>query len=162
MKANTLKILGFCLAPVAVLTLTACGGAETPDAQTTPINSAPAATKTAATQTAAAVAVDPMARGAKLYKRCQSCHSLEQGGRHKVGPNLWAIYGAVPGSKEGFKYSAAMSSMDIVWNDETLSGYLENPRKYLPGGKMAFAGLRKAEDRDAILAYIKAQTTPAP
>lgn len=157
MKAKSLKIFSFYITFAAIFIVSACSGADAPMANTAPLSSAPTPT-----QTAAAAPVDPMVRGAKLYKRCQSCHSLEQGGRHKVGPNLWAIYGAVPGSKDGFKYSDAMTSMEGVWDEETLSGYLENPRKYLPGGKMAFAGLRKAEDRAALLAYVKAQTTPAP
>jgi len=77
-----------------------------------------------------------------------------------VGPNLWGLYDSVAGKREGFKYSNAMAEMTIKWDDESLSGYIENPRKFLPGGKMAFAGLRKAEDRAALLAYLKAETSP--
>lgn len=159
MKINTLKMLALCIASAAILGLSACGGAETSAPSSAPA-AAPQTSSQATPKAVTVAAADPMARGAKLFKRCQSCHSLEEGGRHKVGPNLWAIYGSSPASKEGFKYSDAMIALDIVWNDETLSGYLENPRKYLPGGKMAFAGLRKAEDRAALLAYIKAETTP--
>lgn len=137
-------------------TLAACGGANDSSAPTqsqqSPVNT-PAAQQVAAT-------VDPLARGAKLYKRCASCHSLEQDGRHKVGPNMWDLYGSTAGMKEGFAYSKAMKESDIVWNDETLNAYIENPKKYMPGNRMSYVGLRKAEDRNAVLAYIKAETTP--
>ena len=53
-----------------------------------------------------------------------------------------------------------MKESGVIWTDETLSAYIENPRKYMPGNRMSYAGLRKAEDRAAVLAYIKAQTTP--
>jgi cytochrome c len=101
-----------------------------------------------------------MARGAKLYKRCVSCHTLKEGERHKVGPNLWAVYGATAGEKEGFAYSKAMKASGLVWDDETLSGYIENPRKYMPGNRMTYAGLRKEEDRKALLMFLKEATTP--
>jgi len=101
-----------------------------------------------------------MERGAKLYKRCQSCHTLEQDGRHKVGPNMWNLYGSTAGVREGFAYSKAMKESGIIWTDETISAYIENPRKYMPGNRMSYVGLRKAEDREAVLAYIKAKTTP--
>lgn len=155
MATNILKKIGLCTIFTSSFILNACSGNE---ASTTP-PSVPS-TAPAPISVSAATPADPLARGAKLFKRCQSCHSLEQEGRHKVGPNLWAIYGAKPGTKEGFKYSAAMTAMDIVWNDETLSGYLENPRKFLPGGKMSYAGLRKPEDRAAILAFLKDKTSP--
>ena len=104
--------------------------------------------------------LSPMERGAKMFKRCKSCHTLEDGGRHKVGPNLYNIYGANSGSKDGFAYSKAMTGADIIWNDETLDGYIENPRAYIPGNRMSYVGLRKAPDREALFVYLKAQTTP--
>lgn len=103
---------------------------------------------------------DVMKRGAKLYKRCVSCHTLKEGERHKVGPNLWAVYGATAGMREGFSYSKAMKNSNIVWTDETLDAYIANPKKYMPGNRMTYTGLRKAQDRDALFTYIKAQTTP--
>lgn len=152
---KTLSLLG-----VSSL-LTACGGQDStsPDS----IKVAPSATTPAITQTAAAElspAEMMMKRGAKLYKRCQTCHTLNEGGKHKVGPNMWAIYGATAGQKEGFAYSKAMQESGVIWTDETLSAYIENPRKYMPGNRMSYVGLRKAEDREAVLAYIKEQTTP--
>lgn len=150
------KFLSLSLTSSAALLVMACSGGNDSPSTTAPApTSAPNTTPVAQT-----AEIDPLARGAKLYKRCQSCHSLDQEGRDKVGPNLWAIYGRTAGTKEGFKYSAAMAESGIVWDDASMDGYIENPRKYLPGGKMAFAGLRKAEDRAALWAYIKAETTP--
>jgi len=135
--------------------ITACGGSgesssapiSTPKAQTAPI------VKTAST-------VTPLERGAKLYKRCKACHTLEEGGKHKVGPNLWDIYGAKAGAKEGFNYSKVMAASDIIWDDTTLDAYIKKPSEFMKGNRMSFVGIKKAEDRDALLLYMKAQTTP--
>jgi len=147
-----------CLISVsAALLLAACAAdnsaTSVPNSASTP---APAA---APTQQVAAAA-DPLARGARLYKRCQTCHTLEQDGRHRVGPNMWNLFGSTAGQKEGFAYSKAMSESGIVWDEETLSAYIENPRKFMPGNRMSYAGLRKPEDRAAVLAFIKAKTSP--
>jgi len=158
---HTFTALKFLCVATPLALLTACGAQENTASQPE-ITTAPAQT-VAVTQTAAAE-LSPaemlMKRGAKLYKRCQTCHTLNEGGKHKVGPNMWAIYGATAGQKEGFAYSTAMKESGVIWTDETLSSYIENPRKFMPGNRMSYAGLRKAEDREAVLAYIKAQTTP--
>ena len=134
--------------------LSSCGGGEStatsspvPKAETAPV------TITASTMT-------PMERGARLYKRCKACHTLEDGGKHKVGPNLWAIYGAKAGAKEGFNYSKAMTASDIVWDDATMDAYIKKPAEFIKGGRMSFVGIKKQEDRDALFLYLKAQTTP--
>lgn len=148
----------FLICVASAVLLTACGGdnsaAPNTNAASSSATSAPAAVQQIAQD------VSPLERGAQLYKRCQSCHTLEQDGRHKVGPNMWALYGSTAGTKEGFAYSKAMSESGVIWNDETLSAYIENPRQYMPGNRMSYAGLRKAEDREAVLAYIKSETTP--
>jgi cytochrome c len=136
--------------------LVACGGSETDSAPQSIASSSPAPAPTQVVK----AKIDPLARGAKLYKRCSTCHTLEKDGRHKVGPNMWDIYGATAGMKEGFAYSKAMKESGVVWTDETLDAYIANPRKYMPGNRMSYVGLRKAEDRAAVLAYIKAETTP--
>ena len=96
--------------------------------------------------------------GAKLYKRCQSCHTLDEGGRNRVGPNLWGVFGRKIGSVQGFKYSKTMQQSDIIWSGETIDAYINNPKKYLPGNKMSFAGLRNEQDRANLIAYLRANT----
>ncbi len=99
-----------------------------------------------------------MERGAILWKRCRACHTLEADARHKVGPNLWGVFGQPAGAREDFNYSRAMRAADIVWDDATMNAYLEKPAAYIPGNRMTYAGLRKLEDRAAVIEYLKAQT----
>lgn len=101
-----------------------------------------------------------LAKGRKLFARCKACHTLEEGGRQRVGPNLWNMFGQKAGYMEGFAYSKAMMASELTWTDETVSAYIENPRKFMPGNRMSFAGLRKPEDRAALIAYLRQQTTP--
>jgi len=138
-----------------VILLTACGGGE--DSTSAPI-AAPKAETAPIIQ--AASTVTPMERGAKLYKRCKACHTLDEGGKHKVGPNLWNIYGAKAGSKDGFNYSKVMAASEVIWEGETLDAYIKKPSEFMKGNRMSFVGLKKAEDREALLLYMKAQTTP--
>jgi len=102
----------------------------------------------------------PLERGAKIYKRCKACHTLDEGGKHRVGPNLWNIYGSKAGSKDGFSYSKAMAASDIIWNEETMDGYITKPSSFMKGNRMSFIGLKKQEDRDAVQLYIRKKTTP--
>jgi cytochrome c len=100
-------------------------------------------------------AADP-AKGQDIFKRCAACHSVEKGGPNKVGPNLWDIVGAKHAHLADFAYSDAIKAMaDLDWSYEELNKFLANPRQYAPGTKMAFAGLKKAEDRASLIAYLR-------
>lgn len=101
-----------------------------------------------------AQAGDPAA-GEAVFKKCAACHAVGADARNKVGPQLNDLFGRMAGSVEGFKYSGAMSDSGITWDDESLAGYLASPRSYLKGTRMAFAGLKKEEDIDNVLAYLK-------
>ncbi|WP_427450437.1 c-type cytochrome [Litorimonas sp. WD9-15] len=145
-------LLRFAL-PLALLT-TACSGS---DSTSTPQTASTPATPVVTTPV---TAMSLEERGAKIYKRCRACHTLDQDGRNKVGPNLWGIYGAKAGEKEGYAYSKAMLASNIVWDQETMDAYLKKPAEYVKGTKMSFIGLKKQEDRDAVQAYMLAETTP--
>lgn len=93
--------------------------------------------------------------GKKLFLQCAVCHERTEGMPHRVGPNLWGIYGAHTAHHEDFTYSAAMKRTDFIWDDDHLNSYIENPQAFVPGNRMAFAGVLEEADRRDIIAYLK-------
>ena len=93
-------------------------------------------------------------KGAKVAKKCVSCHSFESGGANKIGPALYGVVDRPVGQHAGFAYSGTLSGLGGNWDYEALNGFLENPKKYAAGTSMAFAGLRKAKDRANVIAYL--------
>lgn len=96
-------------------------------------------------------------QGKAISAKCQSCHNFEQGGANGTGPDLYGVVGRKPGSHPGFAYSPAMEELGSkvpAWDYEHLNAFLSGPQKYLPGTKMTFVGLKKPEDRIAIIAYL--------
>lgn len=108
--------------------------------------------------TGAALAEDGDAKkGEKVFRKCKACHVVDEE-KNRVGPHLVGIIGRKAGDVEGFKYSKAMKEADIEWTVENLAAYLKKPKDFMPGNKMAFAGLRKQKDIDDILAYLEKET----
>lgn len=102
----------------------------------------------------AAHAEGDAAAGEKVFKKCKACHMVGPKAKNRVGPTLNGIIGREAGLIEGYKYSKAMMASELVWDDETLTTYLTNPRKAVKGTKMAFAGLKKEADLANIIAYL--------
>jgi len=102
----------------------------------------------------AAFADDDVKAGEAVFKRtCAVCHSVEAG-KNKIGPSLAGVVGRKAGSIEGFKYSDAMKNSGVTWSNETLDKYLTDPKTFVAGNRMTFAGVKKAEDRKALIDYL--------
>jgi len=96
--------------------------------------------------------------GAEVFKKCRACHDVGPDAKNKVGPPLNDVIGRTAGAVAQFSYSdanKAAGAKGLVWNDDTLSKYLENPLAFMPGTKMAFAGLKDPQDRKDLIAYLK-------
>lgn len=94
-------------------------------------------------------------KGEKLSKACAACHSFDKGGPNKIGPNLWNVYESKKGHTAGFAYSEGLLATGGQWSVESLNEFLWKPKKYAPGTKMNFIGLKKPEDRAAMVKYLQ-------
>lgn len=94
--------------------------------------------------------------GERVFRRCMTCHTVEEGGAQRMGPNLWGIFGRAAGEHDGFSYSPAMTESEVVWTAETMKAFLRDPRGFMPGNRMAFPGLNDDGDLDDIIAYLAA------
>ncbi len=148
-------------AETGTTTTEAAPPAETPEA-TPPAGSSEAAgqQQAAATPPGGGIgdllkAADPAA-GAKVAAKCKACHGFDKGGPNKVGPNLWDIVGAKQAHLgDAFKYSDALKGLGGEWTYDALDKFLTAPKEYVPGTKMVFPGLKKPEDRAAVIAYLR-------
>lgn len=104
--------------------------------------------------TAAAGAGDPKA-GEVIFKRCFACHMVGEDAKTRVGPVLNGLIGRKAGTYEGFKYTEANKNSGLVWDEATLAIYLKNPRAAIPGTSMTFPGIKKDQEIDDLIAYLK-------
>lgn len=96
-------------------------------------------------------------RGKKIFRKCASCHNASQGSGAKVGPNLWNVVGRKKASSAGFSYSKALIQKGGNWNIESINSFIQKPKNYVPGTKMAFGGLKKPQDRADVILYLQNQ-----
>ncbi len=119
---------------------------------------------------AAALALAPMSgamaqdadAGARVFNQCRACHTINQGGRNGVGPNLYGVWGRAAGAVEGFRYSAPMRAKageGLAWNEANLRAYLTDPKAVVPAGSMSFAGIRNEQQLNDLLAYLQRAST---
>ena len=103
---------------------------------------------------AALMTLGDVASGEKIFKKCAACHSINKGGKHKIGPALYNVVGRKVGAVEDYKYSKALIAYEKDWTFEELNGFLIKPAKHIKGTKMAYAGLRKEADRASVIKYL--------
>ena len=116
-----------------------------------------------ATESAPAAAEDALAMlgsadaeaGVKVFKKCKACHTTNEGGKNKVGPNLWDVVGRAKASASGYKFSDAMSGLGGEWSYGDLDAFLTAPKAFAKGTKMSYSGLKKASDRAAVILYLR-------
>lgn len=160
--------------------LAACGGSDdtpapaapaptssapAPEAEPEPEAAPQAPTEEAASEPSAEFASLPAPyneadynRGRTVFRQCSACHLVQEGAGHRVGPNLHGMFSRNVGEAEGFNYSDALLEADFEWTPEQLESWLENPRGFLPGNRMSFAGIRREDDRHAVIAYVMVES----
>lgn len=96
-------------------------------------------------------------KGKIVFNKCKACHTAAAGAPHRVGPNLWELVGRKLGEAEGYKYSPAYTAKKgtVTWDEATLETYLAEPKAFIPGTKMAFPGVKDAQQRSDLIAYLK-------
>lgn len=141
-----------------LIALSACGGEAPADEAPASGTSDEAATtpEAAPVEVAYADLTGDAAKGEVVFGQCRACHMVEPD-KNGMGPTLHGIVGRPAGAIEGFTYSDANKNAGITWDAETLYAYLENPREYLPGNRMAFPGLKDPQDRADVIAYLATQ-----
>ncbi len=164
-------------AALALLAMAGCGqgdGGSASEAPTAPgpaasVSAPPVPVAAASPEKAAILATLPapydqadLDNGRRVFARCRSCHTITEGGPNMTGPNLHGIFGRQAAAQAGFNYSDALRNAGFVWDGPRLDHWLENPRTFLKGNKMSFAGIPNPTDRRDVIAFLKVETDYAP
>ena len=162
------KSMGIALSAMALVAVAGCGKKTEDDAAAPAANTATAAADPAAAPAAAAPAKDSVdtldgtkyasftgnaTAGEKVFLACKTCHAVEAG-KNMTGPSMHAIRGRTAGTIPGYSYSVANKGSGIVWNNEKLFQYLENPQRVIPGTKMTYTGVKDPQQRADLIAYL--------
>ena len=154
-----LRLTGLALAALAAA---ACGESSAPQ---TP--EAPPPAPLTPEQISVAIAALPAPyngadheNGRRAFARWRACHTITPGGPNMTGPNLYGLFGRPAGRHEGYTYSKALQAADFTWDADRLDQWLANPRTFLPGNKMSFAGVPDDQDRRDLIAWLKIETSP--
>ncbi len=99
-------------------------------------------------------------RGRAYFSACRSCHSVGPGEPHRTGPDLFGVFGARAAAGRGYPYSQALRAAGLVWSEAALDAWIADPASYVPGNRMAYAGLRDTERRRAIVAFLRSVSPP--
>lgn len=154
------------LTALATLTLAGCGQGGDPASNESAAPARPAATAAEKTALLAALPAPynqaDLENGRRVFARCRSCHTVTEGGPNMTGPNLYGVFGRQAGSQAKYNYSTAVKEAGFSWDAERLDHWLENPRTFLKGTKMSFAGIPDATDRRDVIAYLKVETGYVP
>jgi len=170
-------MIRFSIAALAVVALTGCGQGEAGSTTEVPpapgpVESAPVApvpVAATAPEKAMLLAALPspydqadLDNGRRVFARCRSCHTITEGGPSMTGPNLYGMFGRQTGAQAGYNYSAALRDAGFLWDGPQLDDWLENPRTFLKGTKMSFAGIPSPTDRRDVIAFLKIETGYTP
>ena len=112
---------------------------------------------------AAFLASGNVEHGKKVFKKCAACHSINEGGKNKIGPALWGVMQRKSGELKEYNYSKALLGYEKVWSFEELNGFLLKPATWIKGNKMGFAGLKDEKDRSSVILYLnESSNNPIP
>lgn len=155
----------FVLTALAIVVLQGCGEPQSQSAGPVvptppPLTDAQRATMLAALP--APYAQADLDNGRAAFARCRSCHTLTPNGPNMTGPNLYGVIGRQAGVHPGFSYSKAVRAAGFAWDADRIDHWLENPRTFLPGNKMAYPGLPDPRDRRDLIAYLSIETAVRP
>lgn len=153
------------LTALATLALAGCGqGDAGGGGPSTPARPTPTTAEKAALLAALPAPYNQadLENGRRVFARCRSCHTITEGGPNMTGPNLYGVFGRQAGGQAKYNYSVAVKEAGFSWDAERLDHWLENPRTFLKGTKMSFAGIPDATDRRDVIAYLKVETGYTP
>lgn len=146
---------------LGALTLAGCGQGGGAGAASGPSKTDPVVQKLLADLPATYAAAD-LANGRAKFQQCRTCHTVVEGGPNMTGPNLNGVFGRAAASKADYSYSADMKASGLTWDAATLDKWITQPRALVANTKMSFAGLKDANDRRDVIAYLKVASSGGP